>query len=74
MEPHMLGWQPLFRSWLATLPEHLKDQHELLTQLYNRMVPPCLDFVKKAGFKVGQLFDDKSFVFCFGSIGIVPNI
>ena len=52
MEPHMLGWQPLFQSWLATLPEHLKDQHELLTQLYNRMVPPCLDFVKKAGFKV----------------------
>ena len=52
MEPHMLGWLPLYQSWIATLPAHLKDQHNLITQLYNRMVPPCLDFVRKAGFKV----------------------
>jgi len=54
----MLGWSPLFQSWLATLPAHLQDQHALITQLYNRIVPPCIDFVRKAGFKVkimGQL-------------------
>ena len=55
MEPHMLGWLPLFQSWIATLPPHFNDQHTLIAQLYNRIVPPCLDFVRKAGFKVCSL-------------------
>lgn len=57
MEPHMLGWQPLFQSWIATLPGHLKDQHTVITQLYNRIVPPCVDFVRKAGFKVRYIIE-----------------
>lgn len=56
MEPHMLGWQPLVKSWLNTLPPTLTDDYkELISGLYNRMVLPCIDFVRKAGFKVRRL-------------------
>ena len=52
MEPHMLGWQPLVKSWLNTLPPAITDDlRELISDLYLRTVPPCLDFVKKANFK-----------------------
>ena len=53
MEPHMLGWEPLMKSWLNTLPKTFTSEHkELITDLYQRFLPCCLDFVKKAGFKV----------------------
>ena len=53
MEPSMLGWQPLVQSWLNTLPTTISDeQKKFLTDLYHRMVPACLDFVRKSGFKV----------------------
>ena len=52
MEPHMLGWQPLLTSWLNTLPPTITDDlKKLIEELYLRMIPPCLDFVRKAGFK-----------------------
>ena len=53
MEPTMLGWQPLMESWINTLPATITDKNkELITELYTRMVPPCLNFVRKGGFKV----------------------
>ena len=53
MEPSMLGWQPLVKSWLNTLPATITDQQkQLLTDLYYGMVPASLDFVRKSGFKV----------------------
>ena len=49
----MLGWKPLMQSWLNTLPPTLTDEHkELIASLFTRMVPSCLDFVRKSGFKV----------------------
>lgn len=52
MEPHMLGWQPLLKSWLNTLPETITDNlKEIITDLYLRMLQPCLDFVRKGGYK-----------------------
>lgn len=52
LEPHMLGWQPLLKSWLNTLPESIINNYrELISDLYLRMVQPCLDFVRKSGFK-----------------------
>lgn len=56
MEPEMLGWQPLLTSWLNTLPATFTEAlKELITSLYHRMVPACLDFVRKGGFKVNTL-------------------
>lgn len=51
LEPHTLGWQPLLRSWLNTLDAALGTFKDLVSDLYLRMLQPCLDFVRKAGFK-----------------------
>ena len=53
MEPHMLGWVPLVKSWINVLPPAFTDDMKgLISEMYLRMAPPCLDFVRKAGFKV----------------------
>ena len=53
MEPHMLGWEPLMKSWLNNLPKTFTSENkELISDIYKRFLPCCLDFVKKAGFKV----------------------
>lgn len=53
MEPSMLGWQPLMESWMNTLPATVTAKNkELIRELYTRMVPCCLNFVRKGGFKV----------------------
>uniref|UniRef100_A0A8C5C2P0 Dynein axonemal heavy chain 7 n=1 Tax=Gadus morhua TaxID=8049 RepID=A0A8C5C2P0_GADMO len=49
MEPHMLGWQPLLVSWLATLASTVSDMHQdLITGLFHRLLPACLQLVRKA--------------------------
>ena len=49
MEPHMLGWQPLLVSWLATLASTVSDMHQdLITGLFHRVLPACLQLVRKA--------------------------
>ena len=56
MEPSMLGWIPLMQSWLNILPPTITDEKkELITELYTRMVPCCLNFVRKSGCKVGNV-------------------
>ncbi len=52
MEPELLGWHPLMTSWLTTLPKTLTDDHkQVLIDLFHRIVPPCLLFVRKSGAK-----------------------
>ena len=39
-------------SWLHTLPPSVTDDlKELMSDLYKRFLPPCLDFIRKGGFK-----------------------
>lgn len=53
MEPSMLGWQPLMQSWLNTMPDTITQENkELMIELYARMIPCCLNFVRKSGCKV----------------------
>ena len=54
----MLGWKPLMQSWINTLPKTLTEEHkDLIVSLFTRMVPSCLDFVRKSGFKVQYIVD-----------------
>ncbi|XP_014909460.1 dynein heavy chain 7, axonemal [Poecilia latipinna] len=49
LEPHMLGWRPHMLSWLNTLPTSLNDEHKaLITGLFDRVLPPCLQLIRKA--------------------------
>ena len=49
----MLGWRPLMISWLATLPKTInEDMRDLVKDLFDRMLPPLLNFVRKSGAKV----------------------
>ena len=53
LEPHMLGWEPVLKSWLNTLPDvFTAELKELMFDMYIRIVTPCLEFVRKGGFKV----------------------
>nr|KAG5713480.1 hypothetical protein BaRGS_025028 [Batillaria attramentaria] len=49
LEPHQMGWQPLMQSYMQyTLPQKLtQEQKELVTDLFNWLVQPCLDFIRK---------------------------
>ncbi|KAJ3222668.1 Dynein heavy chain 3, axonemal [Clydaea vesicula] len=48
MEPDSLGWRPIFLSWLSTLPSLLSEESKvLITSLFDWVVPPCLNFVRK---------------------------
>ena len=47
MEPHQLGWRPLFESYLRTLPEQITEENQtLIKDLFGWLVQPCLDFVR----------------------------
>ena len=47
-EPSQIGWEPLFTSWLATLPAALDPHKEKLSNLFGWLVPPCLRFTRIA--------------------------
>ena len=52
MEPHMLGWEPISKSWLNKLPESFSDvMRASLVALMNRYIPPLLEFIRKSGVK-----------------------
>ena len=70
MEPHMLGWRPLFLSWLNELPKTIdNDMKDLLSENFERIVPPLLCFVRKSGVKVElDLFYGTVRVECFSSL------
>ncbi|XP_065898705.1 dynein axonemal heavy chain 3-like isoform X2 [Dysidea avara] len=47
MEPHQLGWRPLFESYLRTLPQQINEENQtLIKDLFGWLVQPCLDFVR----------------------------
>lgn len=56
LEPASLGWRPLFRSWLNTLPAGIKAQHrEVWEDMFERFVDAGIAMVRKGGGKVSQL-------------------
>ncbi|KAM4720749.1 dynein axonemal heavy chain 12 [Rhinophrynus dorsalis] len=49
LEPLQLGWNPLVKSWLNTLPEALKSKEHLLLleELFEWLIKPSLRFLRK---------------------------
>eukprot|EP01012_Entosiphon_sulcatum_P032727 TRINITY_DN4157_c0_g1_i1.p1 TRINITY_DN4157_c0_g1~~TRINITY_DN4157_c0_g1_i1.p1 ORF type:complete len:4195 (-),score=848.52 TRINITY_DN4157_c0_g1_i1:38-11479(-) len=65
MEPDALGWRPLFTSWLNTLPENVKSAEKpiaLLRVLFEWLIDPALEFVKKQCKRVMNLMNDVTLV------------
>ena len=46
LEPSSLGWRPLLKSWINTLPDNLKEFREFITGLFEWVVSPLLYFVR----------------------------
>ncbi|CAL8107738.1 unnamed protein product [Calicophoron daubneyi] len=52
LEPASLGWRPLFRSWLNTLPAGIKQQHKAVWEdMFERFVDAGIAMVRKGGGK-----------------------
>jgi dynein heavy chain len=48
VQPSLLGWRPVFLSWLDTLPPTLNEpQKEQITGMFDWLVPPCLRIATK---------------------------
>ena len=47
MEPRQLGWRPLKDTFLEQLPSSVtEEQKELVIELLDWLVEPCLDFIR----------------------------
>ena len=47
MEPRSIGWRPMFKSWMETQPNLLKNEETLITALFEWFVDPALQLVRK---------------------------
>ena len=48
MEPQSLGWRPVVMSWMKKLPPGVNKQNkELLNDMFERFIDPCLALVRK---------------------------
>ncbi len=53
MEPSTLGWRPLVKSWMNTIPQTLNDDKykKVLNDMFERFIDPCLQMIRKGGLK-----------------------
>lgn len=48
LEPASLGWQPILKSWINTLPDALTKEHDkLITALFQWALPVSISFVRR---------------------------
>ncbi|XP_069675994.1 dynein axonemal heavy chain 7 isoform X3 [Periplaneta americana] len=53
MEPSALGWSPLVKSWIQrSNPQWVRGNEQLLADMFEWLVPPCLQFIRKQCFQV----------------------
>lgn len=48
VQPSLLGWRPVFVSWMNTLPEGVTEVHrKLIADLFDWLIPPALRIALK---------------------------
>ncbi|KAJ3020398.1 UNVERIFIED_CONTAM: Dynein heavy chain 7, axonemal [Siphonaria sp. JEL0065] len=47
LEPERMGWRPLVKSWIESLDFLSSDNSQYMNQLFELLVPPCLQCVKR---------------------------
>jgi dynein heavy chain, axonemal len=49
LEPHQMGWEPMFSSWLRTLPSQYVGESAMATveKMFRWLLPVCLRWVEK---------------------------
>lgn len=58
MQPSVLGWQPIVKSWIAKLPSYIIPALRLhLLSLFTKHTPPCLDAIRNQCELVIELVD-----------------
>lgn len=52
MEPTTLGWRPIVKSWLQTIPANLDDKYrKVLNDMFERFIDPCIQLLRKGGLR-----------------------
>lgn len=59
MEPHQMGWRPVFNSWKNKLPTCFQDDHLMKTvnELVDIVVQPCIDFIRQECVETTKTLD-----------------
>ena len=66
MEPHQMGWRPIFNSWKNKLPTCFGDEHiKLINELVDVIVQPCLDFIRSDCFETTPTQNQNCVQSCF---------
>lgn len=66
MEPHQIGWRPIFMSWINKLPKCFNEDHvKTITNLVDIIVQPCLDFVRSDCHETTPTQDQNLVTSCF---------
>ena len=69
MEPSALGLRPLADSWLQALPEHYADHRDILLSLFEALVPPLIEVVRKQLQETVPTVDGNLCLGCFKIFG-----
>jgi dynein heavy chain len=66
MEPHQMGWKPIFNSWKNKLPTCFHEDHiKTITELVEVVIQPLIDFVRNECTETTPTQDQNLVTSCF---------
>ena len=70
VEPELLGWEPIYKSWMNELPEGFNTEelkefvHKTIDDLMGWMVPPLIEFVRRQAIETTPTSDQNLVMSC----------